>query len=64
MDWSNYTNPAMRFEARFGDRVVPVFCERTNSIWAMVEEAVARNGDGEALMCGAARMTWHEVAQK
>jgi len=64
MDWSNYTNPAMRLEARFGDRVVPVFCQRPNSIWAMVEEAVARNGDGEALMCGAARMTWREVAQK
>src|SRR6516225_4099651 len=64
MDWSNYTNPAMRLEARFGDRMVPVFCERPNGIWAMVEAAVARNGDGEALICGAARMTWREVAQK
>ena len=28
----------------------------------MVAEAVARNGDGEALVCGATRMTWREVA--
>jgi long-chain acyl-CoA synthetase len=51
----------MRLEARFGDRVVPVFCERPNTIWAMVEEAVARNPDGEALVCGDRRMTWREV---
>jgi acyl-CoA synthetase (AMP-forming)/AMP-acid ligase II len=30
----------------------------------MVEEAVARNGDGEALICGETRMTWREVARK
>ena len=61
MDWSRYINPAMRLEARFGDRVVPVFCERPKTIWAMVEEAVARNPDGEALVCGDRRMTWREV---
>ncbi len=30
MDWSHYPIPAMRLEARFGDRVVPAFCERLN----------------------------------
>jgi long-chain acyl-CoA synthetase len=64
MDWSRYTNAAMRFETRFGDRLVPVFCERPKSIWAMVEEAVARNGEGEALICGGTRMTWREVAAR
>jgi long-chain acyl-CoA synthetase len=64
MDWSGYINPAMRLEARFGDRVVPVFSERPKTIWAMVEEAVARNPDGEALVCGDRRMTWREVARK
>jgi acyl-CoA synthetase (AMP-forming)/AMP-acid ligase II len=64
MDWSHYTNPAMRLETRFGDRVVPVFCERPRSVWAMVEEAVAKNGDGEALICGKTRMTWREVAAR
>ena len=64
MDWSHYSIPAMRLEARFGDRVVPAFCERPNSIWAMVSAAAARNPDGEALVCGARRMTWREVAQQ
>jgi long-chain acyl-CoA synthetase len=62
MDWSHYSIPATQLEARFGDRVVPAFCERPKSIWAMVAEAAARNPDGEALVCGDRRMTWHEVA--
>jgi long-chain acyl-CoA synthetase len=62
MDWSQCSIPAMRLEARFGDRVVPVFCDRPKSIWAMVADAAARNPDGEALVCGDRRMTWREVA--
>jgi long-chain acyl-CoA synthetase len=62
MDWSRISIPAMQLEARFGDRVVPAFCERPKSIWAMVAEAAARNPDGEALVCGDRRMTWREVA--
>jgi acyl-CoA synthetase (AMP-forming)/AMP-acid ligase II len=54
----------MQREARFGDRVVPAFCERPRSVWAMVADAVARNPDGEALICGERRMTWREVAQQ
>jgi long-chain acyl-CoA synthetase len=64
MGWSQYSIPAMRLEARFGDRVVPAFCERPHSIWAMVSEAACRNPDGEALVCGARRMTWRDVAQQ
>ena len=64
MNWSHDSIPAMRLETRFGDRVVPVFCERPGSIWAMVSDAAARNPDGEALVCGATRMTWREVAQQ
>jgi long-chain acyl-CoA synthetase len=63
MDWSRYPIPAMQLEARFGDRVVPAFCDRPKSIWAMIEGAASRNPDGEALVCGARRMTWREVAQ-
>ena len=62
MNWSHDSIPTMRLEARFGDRVVPAFCERPGSIWAMVSDAAARNPDGEALVCGATRMTWREVA--
>ncbi|WP_027579572.1 class I adenylate-forming enzyme family protein [Bradyrhizobium sp. Ai1a-2] len=64
MDWYGHSIPDMRLEARFGDRVVPVFCERPTSIWAMILEAAARNPDGEALICGGRRMTWREVVQQ
>jgi acyl-CoA synthetase (AMP-forming)/AMP-acid ligase II len=64
MNWAQYPVPAMRLEARFGDRVVPAFCERPKSIWAMVSEAAARNPDGEALVCGEQRMSWREVERQ
>ena len=64
MDWSQFPIPAMRFETRFGDRVVPAFCERPGSIWAMIGDAVARNPDGEALVCGERRLSWRELAQQ
>ena len=64
MDWSQYSIPAMRLEARFGDRVVPAFCERPNSLWAMISAAASRNPEGEALVCGDRRMSWREVTQQ
>jgi long-chain acyl-CoA synthetase len=64
MNWSQYPVPPMRLEARFGDRIVPAFCDRPNSIWAMVSEAALRNPDGEALVCGERRMTWREVERQ
>src|SRR5580698_2511558 len=64
MDWSGYLIPPMQLKARFGDRVVPVFAERPQNIWAMVSEAAASNPDGEALVCGDVRMNWREVVQR
>src|SRR3954463_3996015 len=64
MDWSQHSIPPMRLEARFGDRVVPAFCERATSIWGMVADAVAGNPEGEALVFGDRRMNWREVAQR
>ena len=64
MEWSQHSIPSMRLEPRFGDRVVPAFRERPNSIPAMVAEAVATNPDGEALVCGDRRMSWRDVAQQ
>jgi long-chain acyl-CoA synthetase len=64
MDWSNVSIPPMRLEARFGDRVVPAFCERPKNLWALVEEATARNGDGEALVCGEKRLSWRETVRR
>ena len=31
MDWSQHAIPAMRLEPRFGDRIVPAFCERPSN---------------------------------
>jgi long-chain acyl-CoA synthetase len=64
MDWSQTQIPPMRFEARFGDRVVPAFCDRPASIWAMVAEARARNADGEALICGNVRLSWRQAVDQ
>jgi long-chain acyl-CoA synthetase len=63
MDWSNVPIPSMRLEKRFGDRVVPAFCERPDDIWEMVAHAAAKNPDAEALVCGDKRMNWREVVQ-
>src|SRR5262249_21397653 len=61
MDWSNFPIPAMRLEQRFGDRVVPAFCERPRNILDMVARAAAKNPDAEALVCGDKRMSWREA---
>jgi acyl-CoA synthetase (AMP-forming)/AMP-acid ligase II len=61
MDWSKFSIPAMRLKRRFGDRVVPVFCERPRNIWDMVTRAAVKNPDAEALVCGDKRMSWREV---
>jgi long-chain acyl-CoA synthetase len=64
MDWSHRPIPAMQLQARFGDRVVPVFRERLRSVWAMVSDAALRNPEAEALVCGDVRMNWREVVQQ
>jgi long-chain acyl-CoA synthetase len=64
MDWSQHSILEMRLEARFGDRVVPAFCARPHSIWAMIAAAAAQSPDGEALVCGARRLSWREVAEQ
>ncbi|CCD89350.1 putative O-succinylbenzoate--CoA ligase [Bradyrhizobium sp. ORS 285] len=63
MEWSQHAAiMPRRREQRFGDRVVPLFAERPASIWDMVEQAAARNGQGEALICGEQRLSWRQVA--
>ncbi len=55
------TWPAMRDEAHYGDRVVRCFVERPGSLLEMLDQAVQRNPDGEALVCGAERLSYREL---
>ncbi|MEY9121712.1 class I adenylate-forming enzyme family protein [Bradyrhizobium yuanmingense] len=64
MDWSQSQIPPMRLESRFGERVVPAFCDRPSSLWAMIAEARGRNADGEALICGNVRLSWRQAAEQ
>lgn len=64
MDWSQSQLPPMRYEARFGDRVVPAFRDRPASLWAMIAEACARNPDGEALIAGNVRLSWQQAVEQ
>ncbi len=53
IDWQQHiTLPAMRTETHFGDRVLRCFVDRPPSLYAMLEHAVARYPDREALACG------------
>lgn len=53
--------PPRRLEAHYGDRVVACFADRPRSVHHMLLEAVARNPDGDALVCGDARLTYREL---
>jgi long-chain acyl-CoA synthetase len=64
MNRSYFSIAPMQLQARFGDRVVPVFCERPHSIWAMISDTASRHPDREALVCGDIRMNWREVVQR
>jgi acyl-CoA synthetase (AMP-forming)/AMP-acid ligase II len=54
--WSDRVS-ALRGERHF-DRPALCFAERPRGIVQMLEQAVARNPRGEALVCGEARLTW------
>ena len=58
-----WLHPSTHFEAHFGDRVIRCFSERPKSLHALLEGAVARNGAGEALVCGEVRLTWQELSE-
>ncbi len=56
--------PPMRLEAHYSDRVVACFAERPASIHAMLMEAVQRNPHGDALVCGAQRLTYTALLEQ
>ena len=53
--------PAMRLEAHYRDRVVRCFADRPPSVHAMLLQAVDRNPQGVALVCGAQRLTYTDL---
>ena len=59
-DWSDVW-PPRQLEAHYGDRVVSCFADRPRSLHAMLEEAVARNAEGDSLVCGDARLRYREL---
>jgi O-succinylbenzoic acid--CoA ligase len=56
--WQDYPVPAMRHEARHGDRIVRSFHPRPASVWAMFADSVARTPDAEAVVCEALRLSY------
>lgn len=55
--------PALREEHHFG-RPARCFASRPASLVQMLEEALARNPRGEALVCGATRLTWEALGAR
>ena len=53
--------PETRDEAHYGDRVVRCFSERPTSLLDLLHQAVQRNPDGQALVCGDERLTYREL---
>ncbi len=62
-DWGKLW-PALRQELHHGDRVVTCFAERPASLHQMLEGAVQRNPDGDALVCGDTRLTYRQLLEQ
>lgn len=58
--WLLENAPALREEVHFCDRRVTCFSTRPNSLDQMLRDAVARNGDGDAIVVGGLRMSYRE----
>ena len=59
--WAGYPVPAMRYEARHGDRLVRCFADRPASLYAMFAASVAARPEAEALVCNGQRWSYAEV---
>ena len=56
--WAGYPVPALRHEARHGDRLVRCFAGRPASLHAMFAASVAAQPEAEALVCNGQRWTY------
>lgn len=62
IDWQQHIRlPEMRTETHFGDRVLRCFVDRPPSLYAMLEHAVERYPDREALACGEQRWSYRQL---
>ena len=59
--WLGEAPAVLRREAHFGDRIVACFADRPTSLHALLEEAVLRRPEGEALVCGDERLTFRDL---
>jgi len=57
------TWPATRLEAHYGDRVIRCFAQRPANLYVMLLEAVERNAQGDALVCGDSRIRYGELLE-
>src|SRR3954453_22685273 len=55
--------PRLRPERHF-ERSMHCYAERPAGLVQMLEEAVARNPAGEALVCGEVRLTWQALRER
>lgn len=62
--WLGGPLPRMRLEAHYGDRVIECFAERPRGLFDLFANAVLRNPEGEAVVCGDKRISWRELDQK
>ena len=62
MAWPDDPLPAARHEMHFGDRLVRCFVERPQSLFGLLERAVVRDPDALALVAGAVRLTYRDLA--
>ena len=53
--------PPSRYERHYGDRVVRCFTVRAGNAFDLLHNAVARNPDGEAIVCEDERLTYREL---
>ena len=53
--------PALRRERHFDNRVLTCFAQRPASVAQMLIDAVARNGAGDAVVCGPERLSWLQL---
>src|SRR5262245_44080757 len=53
--------PPTRWERHYGDRIVRCFVQRPGNAYDLLREAAARNPNGEAIVCGAERLSYREL---